>query len=407
MSKILALDVYLHDNQIGSITNLSGDRNLFTFNEEYLENSNRHTLSLSFAETSGDIMSEVKSTRTRLPPFFSNLLPEGYLREYLAAQAKVSMDREFLLLRALGLDLPGAIKIYPVGDIKDLPITNSKQTKDAKAKDHILRFSLAGVQLKFSTIWNKGKRVTIPANGIGGNWIVKLPSAVYQGITENEFAMMALAKQVGIEVPEIDLVPVESIQGIPDGFKQTGERAYIIKRFDRTDQGERIHMEDFAQVFGVYPEKKYEIASYRNLAEVIWKVVGEAGIIEFIRRFVFNALIGNGDMHLKNWTLLYLNKQKPVLAPAYDFVSTIPYLSEDQLALKFVDSRNFSTLTIDQFKRFAIKSNISQSIVIDTMHETVTDFKYAWTHTKDLYINPVLLKTIDDHLKRIPIYSIT
>ena len=58
--------------------------------------------------------------------------------------------------------------------------------------------------------------------------------------------------------------------------------------------------------------------------------------MEFLRRFVFNALIGNADMHLKNWSLIYPDRRAAMLAPAYDFVSTIAYLPDDRLALTFV-----------------------------------------------------------------------
>ena len=122
---------------------------------------------------------------------------------------------------------------------------------------------------------------------------------------ENEFAMIELARSVGIDVPETMLIPVKEIQGIPAGIELAGDMAFAIKRFDRDSNGRRVHIEDFAQVFGVYPERKYQNASYRNIAQVLWVETGEAGIAEFLRRFVFNALIGNADMHLKNWSLIY------------------------------------------------------------------------------------------------------
>jgi serine/threonine-protein kinase HipA len=82
-------------------------------------------------------------------------------------------------------------------------------------------------------------------------------------------------------------------------------------------------------VFGVYPERKYKRASYRNIAEVLWAETGETGIMEFLRRLVFNTLIGNADMHLKNGSLIYPDRRRAALAPAYDFVSTIASLPDD------------------------------------------------------------------------------
>jgi serine/threonine-protein kinase HipA len=94
---------------------------------------------------------------------------------------------------------------------------------------------------------------------------VKLPSQRFPRVPENEYAMMSLAQWVGIEIPEIELVSIDSIANLP-AFDFRGEGSAIaLKRFDRSDAGERVHMEDFAQVFGVYPERKYGEASYRNI----------------------------------------------------------------------------------------------------------------------------------------------
>jgi hypothetical protein len=112
--------------------------------------------------------------------------------------------------------------------------------------------------------------------------------------------------------------------------------------------------------------------------EVIWAEVGAEGLAEFIRRFVFNALIGNGDMHLKNWSLIYPNRGLPKLAPAYDYVSTLPYLPGDALALNFVGSKAFHSLTIKQFKRFVAKSLLPEKLVFDTIEETVSLFAQVW-----------------------------
>jgi serine/threonine-protein kinase HipA len=76
----------------------------------------------------------------------------------------------------------------------------------------------------------------------------------------------------------------------------------VIKRFDRLENGVRVHIEDFAQVFGLPPSRKYERANNEMIARVLAAETSEIDIAEFVRRFVFNARIGNGDMHLKNWS---------------------------------------------------------------------------------------------------------
>ena len=75
-----------------------------------------------------------------------------------------------------------------------------------------------------------------------------------------------------------------------------------------------MHIEDFAQVFGVYREDKYKKASMRNIAAVIAAEGSDEDIREFIRRQTFSTLIGNGDMHLKNWSLIYPDQRNAALS---------------------------------------------------------------------------------------------
>ena len=157
------------------------------------------------------------------------------------------------------------------------------------------RFSLPGVQLKLSATMAATGRLTIPAQGVGGSWIVKLPSAAFPGLPEQEHAMMTLAGHVGIEVPETRLVPVDSISNLPRGMGVAGgETALAVRRFDRDDDGTPVHVEDFAQVLGAYPEQKYVGAGYADIAEVVGRAAGDDAVDEFIRRLVFCTLIGNG-----------------------------------------------------------------------------------------------------------------
>jgi serine/threonine-protein kinase HipA len=106
-SKLNALTVHLGGRRIGVITRLAGDRQLFAFEQDYLDDPHRPTLSLSFKGRSGGIVTSVRPVTRRVPPFFSNLLPEGPLRTYLAEPAGVKAEREFFLLATLGEDLPG------------------------------------------------------------------------------------------------------------------------------------------------------------------------------------------------------------------------------------------------------------------------------------------------------------
>lgn len=133
--------------------------------------------------------------------------------------------------------------------------------------------------------------LTIPAEGIGGSWIVKLPSMKFAGVPENEFAMMELARAVDIKVPEVRLVSLSEVADLPEDVVRMEGNVLAVKRFDRTEDGRFVHVEDFAQVFGLYPEKKYGRASYQNIAEVLWAETSEEDIAELIRAGI---PLGNG-----------------------------------------------------------------------------------------------------------------
>lgn len=408
MPNVSVLIVRLYHQEIGTITYVGGERTLFTFSQAYLENRERPTLGLRFKDQFGELLADFRPYKIRLMPFFSNLLPEGHLRKYLAEKAGIHADREFFLLWVLGQDLAGAVTVTPA-DGKAWPDEPYEEPEGDIAKtaaEDALRFSLAGVQLKFSAVNDASAGLTIPAGGVGGDWIVKLPSREFANVPENEFSMMTLAKMVGINVPAIDLVDVHSIGNLPEGIEQLGQNAFVIERFDRNDDGGLTHIEDFAQVFDVYPEDKYKKASFRNLASVIATESDHDDIAEFIRRLTFNVLIGNGDMHLKNWSLIYPDRQHARLSPAYDFVSTIPYIPNDRSALTFSRTKDFAGYTIDELEHLAAKATLPRKLVTDTAKETVSVFMERWGEEKyHLPMDRKVVETIDNHLERLPIVT--
>ena len=77
--------------------------------------------------------------------------------------------------------------------------------------------------------------------------------------------MMELARQIGINVPKTALVELDQIHGIPADIERFGTYAFVIERFDRRENGEALHIEDFAQIFSVYPERKYSAASLARM----------------------------------------------------------------------------------------------------------------------------------------------
>jgi serine/threonine-protein kinase HipA len=412
MANVSVLEVLLYNKPIGTLTRVDGDRTIFAFNDEYVADQSRPTLGLYFKDQHGELRTDFgKPRQTSVMPFFSNLLPEGPMRTYLAERAGVNPVREFFLLWVLGMDLPGAVTVVSA-DGEDWPPEANVETNDddekVQNKEQVLRFSLAGVQLKFSAINEATGGLTIPAQGLGGSWIVKLPSREYAGVPENEYSMMTLARQIGMDVPATELIDIDQISNLPGGMENLRGQAFAIERFDRLADGTKVHAEDFAQIFNLYPtyKNKYERASSRDIANVIAAEGSNADIAEFIRRLTFNTLIGNADMHVKNWSLIYLDRRNASLAPAYDFVSTIHYMPDELAGLKYSRTKRFDGFSIDELKHLSARAFLPEQLVLDTAQETVDLFHQYWQSEKaHLPLSYEIVQSIENHVQKIPIAS--
>jgi len=229
--------------------------------------------------STGGIVTSARPVARSVPPFFANLLPEGHLRTYLAKRADVNPQREFFLLAVLGADLPGALVVSPLeGEEQEGKADDAAENHEDQPPETALLFSLTGVQLKFSAVMEASGGLTISAGGMGGSWIVKLSSVRFVAVPENEFGMLELARRVGIAVPENRLVAIGKIKVLPEDAHTAGGKAHAVQRFDRVPGGDPVHMEDFAQVFGLFPDDKYGRRSYASIAAVLWAEAGEDAV---------------------------------------------------------------------------------------------------------------------------------
>ena len=398
------LSVRLGDAVVATLVRFDDDRILLAFDRAYMDDDERPTLGLAFNDEHGGIAAEQRPTRRRAPAYFANLLPEGHLRRYIAARAEVNATRDFPLLRLLGGDLPGAVVL--VGQRE--PAADPTRTDDHPTADAPLRFSLAGVQLKFSALAEAAGGLTVPAHGQGGDWIVKLPSVAYQGVPENEFAIMTLARTVGIDTPDVQLVPVRAIQGLPPDALPGGlasANALAVRRFDRTAAG-RVHTEDFAQVFNQYPERKYERVSYANVGAVLAAFSDHHAVDQFARRLAFSALVGNADMHLKNWSLIYRDGRAPELAPAYDLLSTTAYLPDDRMALTLGRTKRWDELAVEDFRRLAGAMAVPAAAMVEPALDTVERFRSNWPdHARHLALADAVCAAVERQAGTVPLIA--
>jgi serine/threonine-protein kinase HipA len=397
------LEVRLHGRPIGSLTRLPGDTAAFYFSTDYVDDAQRPVLSLGFMDAYGRIRRPKESSKGEVPPFFANLLPEGDLRRYVAHRAGISNADEFALLWVTGDDLPGAVSVHdPLG--RPLPPKSAGGPEvEPPAKD-LLRFSLAGVQLKFSAIDNAFGGLAIRAQGRDGHVIVKLPSRHLRGVPENEFAMLRYAAAAGIDVPPVRLVALDRIEGLPDEASSLAGQALAIQRFDRGENGVRVHTEDFNQIFRQKPREKYDNYAFAHICGTIYRVMGNDALIDFVNRLVFNVGIANNDMHLKNWSVIYRDGRTPALAPAYDYVCTKAYLGHDETGLALGSARDFSHVTIAQFERMAERAQVSTRLVRTTARAMVERMRDAWPAAKDAVPEPVAA-VIEEQFRRVPLFS--
>ncbi len=340
-------------------------------------------------------------------PVLSELPPRGAepLRGLLSHRASVKPHHELPLLAALGADLPGAIIVQ--AEEQSAPATGARDSVTAPPQpaEQPLRFSLAGMQLKFSVVEHQ-RRFTLPVTGEGGHWIAKLPDRRLPDLPANEFSVLSWARETGIHLPEFKLVEIADIDGLPSDLRLNERQALLIRRFDRGADGERIHQEDFAQVLDVRASKKYEGAGYATVAKTIHTVCGEADYYEFVRRLVFAVLCGNADAHLKNWSLIYPDGRSPRLSPAYDLVCTLAYGKrlDQNLGLKLLGQNDFDRITRRHFERLAEKIGAPPERTGELVAETAARARDAWQRISSaLPLDPHAREALDSHLNFIQI----
>lgn len=200
----------------------------------------------------------------------------------------------------------------------------------AKAIAYAGKMSIQGVQPKLSAQL-KIKEGRFELVEQRGQYILKPPSEYYPELPANEALTMSLAAMIGIDVPVHGLV-----------YAKDHSVTYFIKRFDRKRHSDKIAIEDFAQLSQQTREKKYN-SSMEKIAKIITEFCSfpKVETVKFFKLTLFNFLIGNEDMHLKNFSLI-TRKQKITLSPAYDLLNTTIAQSgtKEELALPLNGKKN-------------------------------------------------------------------
>lgn len=394
------LEVRLGAVAVGDLSELPDGGTEFKFFDSYRELHRRPVLGQKFEDDLGRVYRSRKVQR--LPDFFANLLPEGPLRRFIEKEAGIEEGDDLGVLAYVGRDLPGAVVLVDLGNqpsTRAEPAVSGPVGTTAEA----FRFSVAGVQLKFSVL-RENEKIALPASNSSGEWLVKFPSPRFTHLPENEWSILTWAAEAGFDVPEAYLHPAEHLVGPLADLAEPGSQLLAVRRYDRSATG-RIHQEDFAQATGIRPEKKYDQITYEALALLVRNFIDDEAVLELVRRLAFVVAAGNNDAHLKNWSLLYPDGIRARWTPLYDQVSTVAWRQpRRELALKMAGVKDFARLDRATFERFAEKAKLQPSRVLDEVRTTLERLRDVWAQiAPDLPLPVDHRRSLAEHWRSVPL----
>ncbi len=262
------------------------------------------------------------------------------------------------------------------------------------------RISISGVQKKLSLFLVKNK-LTLTEPEQHGLYILKpIPDELKKPdqVPANEHLTMQLAEQVfGIPTAANALT-----------FFEDGQPAYMTKRFDRTLEGTKFSMEDFATLVKKTKQTngedfKYE-ASYEDLFNLLRQFVGPYRIEShrLFRLIIFNYVFSNGDAHLKNFSLLETISGDYLLSPAYDLICSRIHVNDPDVALKnglFNDDFETESFVAngyyayDDFFHLGLRAGLPEAVV----KEEIQLFLRSESEVADLVLRSFLSEEIKEY----------
>jgi serine/threonine-protein kinase HipA len=344
--------------------------------------------------------------------FLDGLLPEGEPRRAVAADFDLRAGDTYGLIRALGRDCAGALVIQPDDEPPPpQPTTKTAEPLTAAAigdlvanlrsaplgVDARVRISLAGVHEKLLLTRMPDGSWGRPVEGTPSTHILKPQIAEYPNTVENEGFCMRVARHLGLPVSAVEMTTVN------------GRRVIIVERYDRNVRPdgtvERIHQEDFCQATAIPPERKYEEnggPTLRRIAGILQGVAGPDSLETLLRAVTVNVLIGNGDAHGKNFSLLHDASGSLRLAPLYDLVSTLVY-GDDRLAMYVDNVQRTNRVTADRIVNEAARWGLSRGRASEIIAEILDRAPAAAQAARDETegVPAGVLKVVDSQLAQL------
>ena len=355
-----ALAVHLRTERAGTLTQTDAGRLEFRYAEGYAGPA----LSLSLPVRAAPF------DHRAAEPFFGGLLPEEGVRERIARYLGVTARNDFALLAEIGGECAGAVSLLPedadppdaaAGDAAPRVLSADELTEllDDLPRRPLLvggerRLSLAGAQDKVAVTiapGDDGGPVALPGGDAPTTHILKTPIEGLVGTVWNELICLRTASALGLPAAHAER------------RVHAGREFLLVRRYDRTPAGERLHQEDLCQALGVPTRTKYQSEGGPGLPDLFGLLTAYAtrpalDRIALLRATLFNVLAGNADAHGKNFALLHGNGEQGRpgvhLAPLYDLLSTLAYpdLSR-RYAMKIGRAKEFIDLGPDDWALFA------------------------------------------------------
>ena len=371
-----SLHVYLGEEWVGQLEQDDSGALSFCYQDSWLDASHRVALSQSLP------LRKEPFNRRECRPYFAGLLPEEESRKLIAKRFGVSERNDFALLAEIGAECAGAVSLLPsdddleveVGSYHEMSLEELGQRFQQLPKRPLLagekgvRLSLAGAQGKLAVMIDEG-RYFLPQNGAPSTHIIKPESSYFEGLAQNEFFCMKLAKKIGLTVAEVEL-------------GQVAQTSFLqIERYDRildeSKRRRRLHQEDFCQALAIPPELKYQQEGGPNLKKC-FALLREASsvpgldILALFDAVVFNYLIGNSDAHGKNFSLLRSASGEIRLTPLYDLVCTqiYPGLSSE-LAMKIGKERRPERIQSRNWLKFFEEAEVGKALAVRRLKDLV------------------------------------
>lgn len=339
------LEVRAGQSIVGRVRVDASERFSFAYDRTWLTRGTQFPVSITLPLTAEEYVGGPAHT------FFSNLLPEGAVRQAVCARLGISPDNDFALLQAIGGECAGALSLvdptqpYEQPHHAEYEVLEKKRLQALVADDPIsllvggatTRLSLAGAQDKLPVTVIGGKLHLALRSGPSTH-ILKLPNRRYPHLPANEAFALGFARHLGFEVVEAEL------------FTRTVPPSLLVTRYDRVRDEEaspvrRLHQEDLCQATALPPTRKYEAEggpSFLRVATVIRDHVYRplVDVRRLIEWQIYNLVIGNSDGHAKNLSILYGETGEVQLAPFYDLVSTRDYKALDRKMAMTVGGRH-------------------------------------------------------------------